>query len=332
MMSGMNDVEPLPNEDLLNLYYFMRLNRSLEDRLIALYRQAVITATVFTSRGQEATSVGSAYALGPDDFVSPVTRNLGTMLVRGIAPRDIFTQYMGKATSPTKGKERIHYFGDMTKGVVASLSVLGDMIPVMAGIALAGKIQGRPIVSLTYIGEGASATGDFHEGMNFASVLDLPLVLIIENNRYAYSTPAHRSAAIPDFALRARCYGIPGEVVDGNDVIAVYQATRKAAERARLGLGPSIIESKTMRMHGHSDADSPWYVPKAEFEEWQHRDPLDQFERQLRDAAIMDDEIRDNIESRIHEEIERDLEYAMQSPFPEPEVALEGVYYSELPS
>src|SRR5215467_2272289 len=220
--------EPLTSEDLLKLYYYLKLNRSLENRLIALYRQSIITATVFTSRGQEAISVGSAYALGPEDYVSPITRNIGTMLVRDIKPRDIFTQYMGKATSPTRGKERIHYFGDLTKGVVASLSVLGDMIPVMAGIALAARQQGRTSVALTYIGEGASATGDFHEGMNFAATMDLPFVVIIENNRYAYSTPTSRSAAITDFALRARNYDIPGEIVDGNDVVAVYHATLAA--------------------------------------------------------------------------------------------------------
>jgi TPP-dependent pyruvate/acetoin dehydrogenase alpha subunit len=318
--------EPLNSEDLLKLYYYLKLNRSLEDRLAALYRQAIITATVFTSRGQEAISVGSAYALRPDDFVSPLTRNIGTMLVRGIQPRDIFTQYMGKATSPTGGKERIHYFGDLSKGIVASLSILGDMVPVMAGIALAAKIQGRPSVALTYIGEGAASTGDFHEGMNLASVLQLPFVLIIENNRYAYSTPASRAAAIDDFALRARCYGIPGRIVDGNDVLAVYAETRDALERARTGLGPSIIEAKTMRMHGHSDADAPWYVPKDEFEEWQRRDPLDRFERLLRDANLLDDTSRAAVEYRISDEIESDLRYALDSPFPAPETAIQGVY------
>jgi len=318
--------EPLTSEDLLNLYYYLKLNRCLEDRLAALYRQSSITATVFTSRGQEAISVGSAYALGPDDFVSPLTRNIGTMLVRGIRPRDIFTQYMGKATSPTGGKERIHYFGDLSKGVVASLSVLGDMVPVMAGVALAAKIQGRSSVALTYLGEGAASTGDFHEGMNLASVLRLPFVLIIENNRYAYSTPASRAAAIDDFALRARCYGIPGRVVDGNDVLAVYTETHQALDRARAGLGPSIIEAKTMRMHGHSDADTPWYVPKDEFEEWQRRDPLDRFERLLHDASLLDETSRREIESRITDEIESDLQYALDSPFPPPEAAIQSVY------
>jgi TPP-dependent pyruvate/acetoin dehydrogenase alpha subunit len=318
--------EPLTSEDLFKLYYYLKLNRSLEDRLAALYRQAIITATVFTSRGQEAISVGSAYALGPDDFVSPLTRNMGTMLVRGIRPRDIFTQYMGKATSPTRGKERIHYFGDFSKGIVASLSVLGSMVPVMTGMALGAKLQRRSSVALTYLGEGATSTGDFHEGMNLAAVLQLPFVLIIENNRYAYSTPASRAAAIDDFALRATCYGIPGKVVDGNDVLAVYAETRHSLERARTGFGPSIIEAKTMRMHGHSDADTPWYVPKDEFEKWQRRDPIDRFERLLRDANVLDDTSRAAIESRISEEVESDLQYALDSPFPPPETAVHGVY------
>jgi TPP-dependent pyruvate/acetoin dehydrogenase alpha subunit len=321
---------PLTDEDALALHYFMRLNRTLEDRLIALYRQSTITATVFASRGQEATSVGSAYALAGEDIVSPLTRNIGTMLVRGIPPRDVFTQYMGKATSPTKGKERIYYFGDMSKGIVASLSVLGEMIPVMAGVALAAKIQGRRSVSLTYLGEGAASTGNFHEGMNLAAVLRLPLVLIIENNRYAYSTPNSRTAAIQDFADRARCYGIPAEIVDGNDVLEVYRATRQALERARAGDGPTIIESKTMRMHGHSDADNSWYVPGSELAEWQRRDPIDRFERKLREAGLLDDTLVAAVESRIRQTLETDLQFALDSPFPAPEVALEGVYASAL--
>jgi len=323
-VGAMHDV--LSRQDLVQLDYFMRLNRALEDRLIALYRQTIITATVFTSRGQEATSVGSAYALEAQDFISPITRNLGSMLVRGIPARDIFTQYMGKGSSPTQGKERIHYFGDMSKGVVASLSVLGDMIPVMTGVAMGARLQGCNSVAMTYIGEGATATGDFHEGMNFASIMDLPFVLIIENNRYAYSTPAHRAAAVPDFAARARCYGVPSEIVDGNDVVAVYEVTRQAVDRARRGEGPTIIEAKTMRMHGHSDADSPWYVPKEELAEWERRDPIEQFEARLRLEGILTDEMVREIDTRIHETIERDLEQALQSPFPAPEIALEGVY------
>ena len=322
----MKGLEPLSRQDALNLYYYMQLNRSLESRLVALYRQSIVTATVFTSRGQEATSVGSAYALGPDDYVSPITRNIGTMLVRGIRARDIFTQYMGRATSPTGGKERIHYFGDLRKGVVASLSVLGDMVPVMVGVALAAKIQRKTSVSLTYLGEGAVSTGDFHEGMNLASVLRLPFVLIIENNQYAYSTPASKQAAISDFALRAKAYGIPGEIVDGNNVLEVYRAAVTAVQRGRAGLGPSIIEAKTMRMHGHSDADSSWYVPKQQFEQWQLRDPVALFENQLRDATLLDDKAIADIEARIKTELDSELQFALDSPFPRPESALEGVY------
>jgi TPP-dependent pyruvate/acetoin dehydrogenase alpha subunit len=326
MKGPMKGIDPLSLSDALNLYYYMQLNRTLENRLIALYRQSIVTATVFTSRGQEATSVGSAYALGPDDYVGPITRNIGTMLVRGIRPRDIFTQYMGKATSPTGGKERIHYFGDLGKGVVASLSVLGDMVPVMAGVALAAKMQRRTLVSLTYLGEGAVSTGDFHEGMNLASVLRLPFVLIIENNQYAYSTPASKQAAISDFALRAKAYGVPGEIVDGNNVLDVYSATMTAVQRARSGLGPSIIEAKTMRMHGHSDADNSWYVPKHQLEHWQRRDPISSYESRLREAGLLDDDVIADFESRIKNEIESELQFALDSPFPRPESALEGVY------
>jgi TPP-dependent pyruvate/acetoin dehydrogenase alpha subunit len=324
--------EPLTDHDALNLYYYMRLNRALEDRLVNLYRQSIITATVFTSRGQEATSVGSAYALGPDDYVSPLTRNLGTMLVRGIPPRDIFTQYMGKATSPTKGKERIHYFGDLSKGVVASLSVLGGMVPVMVGVGLAAKIQGKRSVAMTYLGDGAVSTGDFHEGMNLASALRLPFVLIIENNQYAYSTPATKQAAIGDLALRAKAYAVPGDIVDGNNVLDVYRATRAALERARTGAGPSIIEAKTMRMHGHSDADSSWYVSRETLEQWRHRDPIEAFEKQLSDAGVLDNPEKTKIETRINDELESDLQFALDSPFPEPEAALDGVYECYTPA
>ena len=316
----------LTDSDLLRLYYFLKLNRSLEDRLVALYRQGKITATVFTSRGQEATSVGSAYAMAPQDVVCPLTRNIGTMLVRGVRPRDIFTQYIGTAAGPTKGKERIHYFGDLQKGMVASLSVLGDMIPVMAGVALASRITGSNAVAMTYLGDGATSTGNFHEGMNFASVLKLPLVLIIENNLYAYSTPVSKQYAHADFAMRAKGFGIPADIVDGNDVLEVYRVTRAAVERARNGGGASIIEAKTMRMGGHSDADPAWYVPSEIMDEWKKRDPILQFDRQLREIGLLNDAELGDIEERIRKEIEQDLEFALSSPMPEPGSALDGIY------
>ena len=318
--------EPLNLDDLLRIHYFLKLNRGLEERLTALYKQGTITATVFTSRGQEAISVGSAYALDSREVVSPITRNLGTMLVRGIPPRDVFTQYMGKATSPTRGKERIHYFGDLSKGLVASLSVLGDMIPVMAGVALANRSMRTGAVALTYLGDGAVSTGDFHEGMNMASVLRLGLVLIIENNGYAYSTPVSRQAAIADLSMKAHCYGIPGSQVDGNDVLAVYESTREALERARQGGGPSIIEAKTMRVGGHSDADSSWYVPEGEIESWQKRDPILLYENRLEAAGLLTDVDRAETEDRVRTILARELEVALRSPEPDGKSAMEGVY------
>ena len=318
--------ELLNQDDLLRIHYFLKLNRGLEERLTALYKQGTITATVFTSRGQEAISVGSAYALDSRDVVSPITRNLGTMLVRGVPPRDVFTQYMGKAASPTGGKERIHYFGDLSKGLVASLSVLGDMIPVMAGVALANHSMRTGAVALTYLGDGAVSTGDFHEGMNMASVLRLGLVLIIENNGYAYSTPVSRQAAVADLSLKARCYGIPGSQVDGNDVLAVYSRTREALERARRGGGPSIIEAKTMRVGGHSDADSSWYVPEGEIESWQERDPILLYESRLEAAGLLTDADRAETEDRVRAILARELEVALRSPEPDGKSALGGVY------
>ncbi len=320
--------EPLTKSDLLKIQYFLLLTRNLEDRLSALYRQGTITATVFSGRGQEAISVGSTYALEAQDSVSAITRDLGTLLVRGVPPRDIFTQYMGKATSPTGGKERIHYFGDLDRGIIASLSVLGDMIPVMAGVALANRTLGRNAVALTYLGDGAVSTGDFHEGMNMASVLKLPFVLFIENNGYAYSTPVSQQTTVPDLAVKAKCYGIPGVTIDGNDVLEVYRTTRRALEAARSGEGPSIIEAKTMRMQGHSDADNTWYQPEGEMTEWKKRDPLERFERLLRKNGLISDADNLEIETRVRELLEADLEYALRSPDPDPTSTLKGVYGS----
>jgi TPP-dependent pyruvate/acetoin dehydrogenase alpha subunit len=319
----------LKSADLVRLYYYLRLNRMLEERLSALYRQGTVTATVFTSRGQEATSVGSAYALGSKDFVSPLTRNLGTMLVRGISPRDIFAQYLGKATSPTRGKERIHYFGNLDLGLVASLSVLGDMVPVMAGVALALARRGDGI-ALVYVGDGTTSTGNFHEGLNMASVLSLPLVVVIENNGYAYSTPVVRQTAIANLGLRARSYGIPSETIDGTDVLEVYDATQRAIVRARRGDGPSIIEAQTMRMGGHSDADDSWYVPAPEIENWKTRDPIRCLERRLDGDGLLTPAVKADISSRIARELEIDLDSALQGPQPKPETALEGVYATPL--
>ncbi|HXO20233.1 MAG TPA: thiamine pyrophosphate-dependent dehydrogenase E1 component subunit alpha, partial [Thermoanaerobaculia bacterium] len=211
----------------LELYRFMKLNRMVEERLGNLYRQGKVVGGLYSSRGQEATSVGSAYALAPQDMLGPLIRNLGAMLVRGVQPREVMMQYMAKADGPSGGKDANTHWGDLSRGLVAPISMLGALIPVMAGIALGGRMLGKDLVALTYIGDGGTSTGDFHEGLNLAAVLHVPFVLIAENNGWAYSTPFRKQTAAKCLADRAAAYGIPGETVDGNDVLAVHEAARR---------------------------------------------------------------------------------------------------------
>ncbi|HET9887746.1 MAG TPA: thiamine pyrophosphate-dependent dehydrogenase E1 component subunit alpha, partial [bacterium] len=243
----------LTREQKLEIWQHLQRNRRVEERLGILYRTGKVVGGLYTSLGQEGISVGSAYALEPQDWVGPLIRNLGTMLVRGVRPREAFTQYLARATSPTGGRDGNTHFGDLSRRIVAPISHLGAVIPVMAGIAFAAKRRGEQAVALTYIGDGGTSTGDFHEGMNLAAVLDLPLVLIVENNGYAYSTPTTRQTRTPDLIVKADAYGIPGEIVDGNDVLAVYDATKRALNLARSGNGPVMLEMKTFRMKGHAE-------------------------------------------------------------------------------
>ncbi|HEX3128563.1 MAG TPA: thiamine pyrophosphate-dependent dehydrogenase E1 component subunit alpha [Thermoanaerobaculia bacterium] len=316
----------LPRERQVDLYRFLKLNRMTEDRLSNLYRQGKIVGGLYSSRGQEAVSVGSAYALGPQDIVGPLIRNLGTYFVRGVQPREIMMQYMARADGPTGGKDVNTHFGDLARGLVAPISMLGSLIPVMAGVALAGRMQGKDLVAMTYIGDGGTSTGDFHEGLNFASVLNVPLVIIAENNGWAYSTPTSKQMKVRNIVVRAAAYGIAGELVDGNDVLAVYEATKRAVERARGGGGPTLIEAKTFRMKGHAEHDDAGYVAKELFEEWKTKDPIERFERYLLSRGLAaEDELR-QIVATIDDELNREVDAALASPFPPPERAFEGVY------
>ncbi|HEX3557425.1 MAG TPA: thiamine pyrophosphate-dependent dehydrogenase E1 component subunit alpha [Thermoanaerobaculia bacterium] len=322
----------LPRERQLELYSYMTLNRMVEERLGNLYRQGKVVGGLYSSRGQEATSVGSAYALAPQDVMGPLIRNLGAMLVRGVKPREVMMQYMAKSDSPTGGKDGNTHFGDLKRGLVAPISMLGAVIPVMAGVALAGRMQGRDLVALTYIGDGGTSTGDFHEGLNLAAVLHVPFVLIAENNGWAYSTPTSRQMRIKNIAIRAAAYGIPGEIVDGNDVLAVYETTKRAIERARSGGGPTLIEAKTFRMKGHAEHDDAGYVPKEQFEQWRTKDPIDRFERHLLSRGFAGEEELRAIVARIEAQLNDEVDFALASPMPPPERALEGVYEPSEPS
>ncbi len=271
----------LTREQKIEIYRFMRLNRGAEDRLVNLYRQGKVVGGLYRSLGQEATSVGSASALEKGDIVGPLIRNLGSVFVMGYSPRDVFTQAMGRANSPSAGRDSNLHFGTPERGLVSPISMLGALVAVMAGIALGARLQRKRIVALTYIGDGGMSTGAFHEGFNFAAVQKLPLILIAENNGWAYSTPMRKQTAARCLADKAQAYGVPGVSVDGNDALAVYEATRRAADRAREGEGPTLIESITYRMKGHAEHDSQAYVPKEELEDWKRRDPIERYTRAL---------------------------------------------------
>ena len=316
----------LTRAQLHELYYYLRLNRRVDEQLTNLYRQGKVVGGVYSSLGQEAISVGTAYALGPEDFIGPMIRNVGAMLVRGYRPRDVFLQYMARQDGPTGGRDANTHFGDLARGVVAPISVLGELVPVLAGVGLAARIRKEKRVALTYVGDGATSTTQFHEGVNFAAVLRLPLVVVAENNGWAYSTPVEKQMAVKDIAERAKAYGIPGVIVDGNDVLAVYEAARAAADRARQGLGPTLIEAKTMRMKGHAEHDDARYVPKDVVEKWRKKDPILRYEQHLAEKKLMTASEKAAIEARIEKEVRQDVAFAESSPFPPPEDAARPVW------
>ncbi|MGH7710590.1 MAG: thiamine pyrophosphate-dependent dehydrogenase E1 component subunit alpha [Gemmatimonadaceae bacterium] len=305
----------------------MRLTRTLEERLVALYRQTKVVGGLFRSLGQEADAVGSTFALERRDVMSPLIRNLGSMLVKGATPVEVLRQYMAKGDSPTRGRELNIHFGDLERGFIGQISSLGDMLPVMAGVTLSFKMRGEDRVGLVYVGDGATSTGAFHEGINFAAVQRCPLVVVVESNRYAYSTPTEKQTLAKQMTDKALGYGIPGAQADGNDVLAVYDVTKRAVDRARAGGGVSLVELLTYRRKGHAEHDNQSYVPEGEIEWWAaNSDPLDRYAASLRrDLGVPDDEIS-AIDDRVRREVDDATEIAERSPAPEPLDALEGMY------
>ena len=310
----------------LELYYWMRLTRSLEERLVNLYRQTKVVGGLFRSLGQEADAVGSAFALRREDILSPLIRNLGSMLVKGATPLEIVKQYMARGDSPTRGRELNIHFGDTARGFIGQISPLGDMVPVMAGVTLSFRMRGEARVGLVYVGDGATSTGAFHEGINFAAVQRCPLVVVIENNGYAYSTPTARQSLVRQFADKAIGYGIPGETADGNDVIATYEATKRAVDRARAGGGTSIVELMTFRRKGHAEHDNQSYVQPGEVERWAaENDPIDRYVARLAAEGVTGAALA-AVDARVQQEIDAATDLAEQSGVPEPLDALRGIY------
>jgi len=317
----------LTRQQHLDLYYYMRLNRAVEDTMVKLFRQNKIVGGLYSSLGQEAISVGTAYALEKKDWLAPMIRNIGALLVKGVPPRDIFMQHMAKYDSPTKGKDGTSHFGDLENlHIVSPISMLGDLIPAMAGVAIAGRYLGQKIVSMTWIGDGGSSTGVFHEGLNFAATQKAPFVLILENNQWAYSTPVRRQVPLENLADRAKAYGITSYIVDGNDVAEVYATAREAVARARAGEGPILIEAKTFRRLGHAQHDPAEYVPKEMRAYWEARDPIERHEKFLMSENLLDAKGKAEIEKKIEKLLAAEREFAENSPMPPPELAEQGVY------
>lgn len=317
----------LKREALLEMHRLLTLNRRVEEKLSVLYRQGQIAGGLYSSLGQEAISVGSAFALRPDDLLAPMIRNIGSLLVRGVTPRDLFLQFLARYDGPTHGKDGTLHFGNVEKrALIGPISHLGTLIPVMAGAALAARMRGEDRVALTYIGDGGTSTGYFHEGLNQAAVLKLPLILIVENNGYAYSTPTSRQYAVDSLAERGPAYGCAGESVDGTDILAVYAATRRAVERGRRGEGPTVLECRAMRMRGHAEHDDMHYVPKRLLDAWRERDPIGRFEAFLVEEGHAGRAELQAASAALEPALDRAAAEALASPLPLPEETLKGVY------
>src|SRR5579875_3578347 len=298
--------------DLLQIYYFMRLTRAMEDRTRTLFLQGRVVGGVYTAQGHEATTVGAAMTLRDGDCIVPQHRDLGMHLVRGTAPRAVMCQWLARGNSPSLGRDGQLHIGDIHHGIVPAISMLGESLPVACG-------------------DGATSTGPFHEAMNFASVQKLPLVLVIENNGYAYSTPNAQEFALTNLSERAAAYGIPGESVDGNDVLAVIDAVGRAVEHARSGKGPAIVECKTFRVRGHSEADKADYVPPALREEWLAKDPINRFEAYLTREGILTPERKAEIETRVKGVVDDAVRFAEQSPPPDRETVADYLFAPDGP-
>lgn len=317
----------LTKDQSIEMYRYMLLNRKMEQALENLFKQQKVIGGVYLGLGQEGCSVASAYALKKEDWVGPMIRNQGSMLVRGFKPSDTMMQYMAKAGAPTKGRDSGSHYGDVhTKNVVAPISHLGDTIGVIAGVALGARLQGKNIACLTFVGDGGQSTGPSYEGFNFAAVQRLGVILIMEHNLWAYSTPVELQFACKDLADRSIGYGVPGFIVDGTDPNQVYDVTYEAAQRAYKGEGATLIEAKMMRMRGHAMHDAAAYVPKPYFEYWKRRDCNTRMEKYLLDRGWLTGEQNEKLVADVQKQIDTDRDIADASPFPGPDEASKGVY------
>ena len=307
--------------------YYMTLMREVEDRIERkLYRQGKILGGVYVGRGQEAIPVGTALLAETCDVLLPSHRDMAVLFIRGVPLRRIFAQYMGRVDGLTRGRDGNMHMGDLKLNLVSIISALAATVPVAGGMALALRYQGKPGVAFSYFGDGATSRGDWHEGVNFATVQKLPVLYICNNNQYAYSTPLSAQMACANVADRGPSYGMPAEIVDGNDVLAVHAATRRALEHIRAGGGPYLLECKTFRMTGHSAHDAAHYVPKQLFEEWERLDPIVRLRSKMLANGWAEQAELDELRAGVLREIDEAVEWAEKSPYPDPATLLDDVY------
>jgi TPP-dependent pyruvate/acetoin dehydrogenase alpha subunit len=321
--------EPVASRDkelLLRIFETMVMMRATEDRMVSMYRSGDLLGSLYTGHWHEAIAVGTASALRQDDFLAPLHRDLGAHLWRGMDPAQIMASFMGKATSPTGGRDGTLHYGRLDLNVYNPPSHIPDNYPVATGAAFAFQYRSEDRVALAYCGDGSTSEGDFHEAVNIAAVMRLPCIFIVENNQYAYSTPLRLQSATVDFGVKAQAYGIPGVTVDGTDVLAVHDATAEAAARARAGEGPSLIECVTMRMHGHAEHDPADYVPREMLEEWQKRDPVALYESTLLEHCMIDEETATKIREAARQKAIEARKKALTDPLPDPATVEEGIY------
>jgi pyruvate dehydrogenase E1 component alpha subunit len=319
--AGEGSIGGLELADRVWLLRAMLMMRGIEERAMSLYRQGKVPGSFYDGFGQEAVSAGAAFAMAPQDRLCILHRDLAAHLIRGVSPARILSQYMGRADGITRGRDGNVHFGDRKLGCVGMISMLPDMMLVATGMAMAFKLRGEARCALTWFGDGSTSRGDFHEAMNWAGVQKLPVVFVLENNQYAYSTPLDKQFAV-DPVERAAAYGFAGVTVDGNDAEAMFEATREARERAVSGGGPMLIEAETMRMHGHAAHDDMKYVPKELVEAWRARDPIERQEKRLRTLGVDVDALR----AEIGEEIDAAAAEALAGPMPAADDVLDGVF------
>jgi len=310
--------------------YYMSMMREMEDRIERkLYRQGKVLGGVYVGRGQEAIPVGTALLATTDDVLLPSHRDMAAFLIRGVPARRIFAQYMGRMDGLTRGRDGNMHMGDLNKGLISIISALAATVPVAAGVGLALKYQGKNGVAFSYFGDGSTSRGTWHEGVNFATVQKLPVVFVCNNNQYAYSTPLSAQMACANIADKGPAYGMPAEIVDGNDVLAVHEATKRALAHVKLGGGPYMLECKTFRMTGHSAHDAADYVPRGLFEEWGKLDPIVRLRDRMLEEGWAEKAAIEEVQASVLREIDEAVAWAEQSPFPDASSLLDGVYETQ---